>query len=133
MVLDSLDDIHCLQEPPLDDREFLQAVLEDGQLHALLEVGFDSQCLLPPFFMVRWLCNLVDTVLDVVLTNFLCKNEQFRNYGIIVNRQGANYPPILRDPLKTCKGYQIKCLQFGPYIFTPFITPNIKIFLKVLF
>lgn len=39
MVLDSLDDIHCLQEPPLDDREFLQAVLEDGQLHALLEVG----------------------------------------------------------------------------------------------
>ncbi|XP_046674171.1 peripheral plasma membrane protein CASK isoform X7 [Homalodisca vitripennis] len=38
MVLDSLDDIHCLQEPPLDDREFLQAVLEDRQLHALLEL-----------------------------------------------------------------------------------------------
>lgn len=49
MVLDSLDDIHCLQEPPLDDREFLQAVLEDGQLHALLEVGVKLHCLLPCF------------------------------------------------------------------------------------
>lgn len=39
MVLDSLDDIHCLQEPPLDDRDFLQSVLEDRQLRALLEVG----------------------------------------------------------------------------------------------
>ncbi|XP_054265767.1 peripheral plasma membrane protein CASK isoform X5 [Macrosteles quadrilineatus] len=38
MIIDSLDDIHCLQEPPLDDRDFLQAVLEDRQLHALLEL-----------------------------------------------------------------------------------------------
>lgn len=38
MVLDSLDDIHCLQEPPLDDRDFLQSVLEDRQLRALLEL-----------------------------------------------------------------------------------------------
>ncbi|XP_073991164.1 peripheral plasma membrane protein CASK isoform X4 [Rhodnius prolixus] len=38
MVLDSLDDIHCLQEPPLDDRDFLQSVLDDRQLHALLEL-----------------------------------------------------------------------------------------------
>lgn len=39
MVLDSLDDIHCLQEPPLDDRDFLHSVLEDRQLRALLEVS----------------------------------------------------------------------------------------------
>lgn len=38
MVLDSLDDIHCLQEPPPGDREFLHSILEDRQLHALLEV-----------------------------------------------------------------------------------------------
>nr|CAD7203713.1 unnamed protein product [Timema douglasi] len=37
LVLDSLDDIHCLQEPPLNDRDFLHSVLEDRQLHALLE------------------------------------------------------------------------------------------------
>ncbi|XP_075210519.1 peripheral plasma membrane protein CASK-like [Lycorma delicatula] len=38
MILDSLDDIHCLQEPPLDDPDFLHSVLEDRQLHALLEL-----------------------------------------------------------------------------------------------
>ncbi|XP_039301642.1 peripheral plasma membrane protein CASK isoform X7 [Nilaparvata lugens] len=38
MILDSLDDIHCLQEPPLDDPDFLQSVLDDRQLHALLEL-----------------------------------------------------------------------------------------------
>ncbi|PSN39510.1 hypothetical protein C0J52_21141 [Blattella germanica] len=37
LVLDSLDDIHCLQEAPLNDRDFLHSVLEDRQLHALLE------------------------------------------------------------------------------------------------
>jgi hypothetical protein len=39
LVLDSLDDIHCLQEAPLNDRDFLHSVLEDRQLHALLEVS----------------------------------------------------------------------------------------------
>lgn len=51
MVLDSLDDSHCLQgrlvaitedmipqEPDEQDRAFLASVLEDTQLHALLEV-----------------------------------------------------------------------------------------------
>ncbi|XP_021915602.1 peripheral plasma membrane protein CASK-like [Zootermopsis nevadensis] len=38
LVLDSLDDIHCLQETPLNDRDFLHSVLEDRQLHALLEL-----------------------------------------------------------------------------------------------
>ncbi|XP_063243812.1 peripheral plasma membrane protein CASK isoform X3 [Bacillus rossius redtenbacheri] len=38
LVLDSLDDIHCLQEAPLTDRDFLHSVLEDRQLHALLEL-----------------------------------------------------------------------------------------------
>ncbi|XP_047105118.1 peripheral plasma membrane protein CASK-like [Schistocerca piceifrons] len=38
LVLDSLDDIHCLQEAPLNDRDFLHSVLEDRQLHALLEL-----------------------------------------------------------------------------------------------
>ncbi|CAH1400330.1 unnamed protein product [Nezara viridula] len=38
MVLDSLDDIHCLQEPPPGDRDFLHSILEDRQLHALLEL-----------------------------------------------------------------------------------------------
>ena len=39
MVLDSLDDIHCLQEPPTGDRDFLHSILDDRQLHALLEVS----------------------------------------------------------------------------------------------
>jgi hypothetical protein len=39
LVLDSLDDIHCLQDAPLNDRDFLHSVLEDRQLHALLEVS----------------------------------------------------------------------------------------------
>jgi hypothetical protein len=52
MVLDSLDDSHCLQgrlvaitedmiphEPDEQDRAFLASVLEDTQLHALLEVS----------------------------------------------------------------------------------------------
>ncbi|KAK6628090.1 hypothetical protein RUM44_010572 [Polyplax serrata] len=39
LVLDSLDDIHCLQEAPLKERDFLHSVLDDRQLHALLEVS----------------------------------------------------------------------------------------------
>lgn len=38
VVLDSLDDIQCLQECPVKDRDFLLSVLEDTQLHALLDV-----------------------------------------------------------------------------------------------
>ncbi|GFY14411.1 hypothetical protein TNCV_1314651 [Trichonephila clavipes] len=41
MVLDSLDDIHCLTECPEHEREFLMSVLDDTHLHALL----DSQAL----------------------------------------------------------------------------------------
>ncbi|KFM79237.1 Peripheral plasma membrane protein CASK, partial [Stegodyphus mimosarum] len=37
MVLDSLDDIHCLTECPPHDREFLMSVLDDTHLHALLD------------------------------------------------------------------------------------------------
>ncbi|KAK3932408.1 Peripheral plasma membrane protein CASK, partial [Frankliniella fusca] len=37
LVMDSLDDIHCLQEAPHKDREMLLPLLEDRQLHALLE------------------------------------------------------------------------------------------------
>ncbi|KAG7155143.1 Peripheral plasma membrane protein CASK-like 2 [Homarus americanus] len=37
VVLDSLDDIQCLQECPVKDRDFLLSVLEDTQLHALLD------------------------------------------------------------------------------------------------
>lgn len=39
VVLDSLDDIQCLQECPVKDRDFLLSVLEDTQLHALLDVS----------------------------------------------------------------------------------------------
>lgn len=38
-MLDSLDDIQCLQECPVKDRDFLLSVLEDTQLHALLDVS----------------------------------------------------------------------------------------------
>lgn len=41
VVLDSLDDIQCLQECPVKDRDFLLSVLEDTQLHALLDVSTD--------------------------------------------------------------------------------------------
>ncbi|EEC16687.1 phosphorylase kinase gamma subunit, putative, partial [Ixodes scapularis] len=36
-VLDSLDDIHCLTDCSERDRDFLLSVLEDSQLHALLD------------------------------------------------------------------------------------------------
>ncbi|GFY48454.1 hypothetical protein TNIN_356411 [Trichonephila inaurata madagascariensis] len=39
MVLDSLDDIHCLTECPEHEREFLMSVLDDTHLHALLDVS----------------------------------------------------------------------------------------------
>ncbi|GIY83039.1 hypothetical protein CEXT_308761 [Caerostris extrusa] len=39
MVLDSLDDIHCLTECPEHEREFLLSVLDDTNLHALLDVS----------------------------------------------------------------------------------------------
>jgi hypothetical protein len=54
LVLDSLDDSHCLQgrpclitedlttEPDEQDRAFLASVLEDHRLHALLDVSFSS-------------------------------------------------------------------------------------------
>lgn len=38
MVLDSLDDIHCLTDGSEHDRDFLLAVLEDTHLHALLDL-----------------------------------------------------------------------------------------------
>ncbi|XP_024084788.1 peripheral plasma membrane protein CASK isoform X1 [Cimex lectularius] len=70
MVLDSLDDIHCLQEPPLDDRDFLQSVLDDRQLHALLEL-YDrisskvvSPTRAPPSdAVIKWR-DVVDTLRD---------------------------------------------------------------------
>ncbi|XP_077513819.1 peripheral plasma membrane protein CASK isoform X2 [Amblyomma americanum] len=37
-VLDSLDDIHCLTDCSERDRDFLLSVLEDSQLHALLDL-----------------------------------------------------------------------------------------------
>lgn len=42
LVLDSLDDIHCLQEAPHRDMEMLLPLLEDRQLHGLLEVSLIS-------------------------------------------------------------------------------------------
>lgn len=38
-ILDSLDDIHCLQDPLPQDADLIQSILEDRQLHALLEVS----------------------------------------------------------------------------------------------
>uniref|UniRef100_T1IN87 Protein kinase domain-containing protein n=1 Tax=Strigamia maritima TaxID=126957 RepID=T1IN87_STRMM len=37
MILDSLDDIHCLTDCTDKDRDFLQNILEDTQFHALLD------------------------------------------------------------------------------------------------
>lgn len=39
-ILDSLDDIHCLQDPIPQDMDLIQSILEDRQLHALLEVRY---------------------------------------------------------------------------------------------
>ena len=38
LVLDSLDDIHCLTEARHKDTEFLDNILHDDQLHALLNL-----------------------------------------------------------------------------------------------
>lgn len=38
-ILDSLDDIYCLQESLPQERAHLLLLLEDAQLHALLEVS----------------------------------------------------------------------------------------------
>ncbi|GFS33815.1 hypothetical protein NPIL_295352 [Nephila pilipes] len=43
MVLDSLDDIHCLTECPEHEREFLMSVLDDTHLHALLDTTNPSE------------------------------------------------------------------------------------------
>ncbi|KAA0203754.1 hypothetical protein HAZT_HAZT007555 [Hyalella azteca] len=39
VILDSLDDIQCLQDCPIRDRSQLLALLEDDQLHSLLDVS----------------------------------------------------------------------------------------------
>lgn len=38
-IIDSLDDIHCLQDTQPQDSDLILAILEDRQLHALLEVS----------------------------------------------------------------------------------------------
>ena len=38
MVLRSLDDIHCLTEARHKDTDFLEPILQDDQLHALLNL-----------------------------------------------------------------------------------------------
>lgn len=38
LVLDSLDDIHCLLEAKNKDEEFLAPVLEDQALHSMLNL-----------------------------------------------------------------------------------------------
>ena len=38
LVLNSLDDIHCLTEARHKDTDFLDNILEDDQLHALLNL-----------------------------------------------------------------------------------------------
>ncbi|XP_055925445.1 peripheral plasma membrane protein CASK-like isoform X4 [Argiope bruennichi] len=45
LILDSLDDIHCLTECPEHEREFLMSVLDDTQLHALLDIRMLSKLL----------------------------------------------------------------------------------------
>ena len=37
-MLDSLDDIHCLTEAKQKDQDFLASIMEDEQLHALLNL-----------------------------------------------------------------------------------------------
>ena len=42
-MLDSLDDIHCLEEAPItEEKELILSVLHDDQLHILLEVSSSS-------------------------------------------------------------------------------------------
>ncbi|KAF8789475.1 Peripheral plasma membrane protein CASK like protein [Argiope bruennichi] len=43
LILDSLDDIHCLTECPEHEREFLMSVLDDTQLHALLDISSNGE------------------------------------------------------------------------------------------
>ena len=38
LVLDSLDDIHCLTEAKQKEQDFLASILEDDQLHTLLNL-----------------------------------------------------------------------------------------------
>lgn len=40
MILESLDDIECLQEQLYEDKTMMNSLLEDKQLHILLEVSF---------------------------------------------------------------------------------------------
>lgn len=67
LVLDSLDDIHCLQEAPLNDRDFLHSVLEDRQLHALLEVSTYSSAYI--LCMVCLFTNLLQQQMALIECN----------------------------------------------------------------
>jgi hypothetical protein len=47
-ILDSLDDIYCLQESHPQERAHLLALLEDTHLHVLLEVSGGVRSACPP-------------------------------------------------------------------------------------
>ena len=57
LVLDSLDDIHFLQEAPHKEPNFLNSILDDRQLHALLEVSFGCRrTTIDPIFVCLFVC-----------------------------------------------------------------------------
>lgn len=49
MILDSLDDIYCLQESEPEERAHLLALLEDAHLHVLLEVSLNNLLIVVKF------------------------------------------------------------------------------------
>ena len=56
LVLDSLDDIHCLTEARHKETDFLDNILHDDQLHALLNLY--DQISTNSYRPFRWLTNL---------------------------------------------------------------------------
>ncbi|KAM7314903.1 peripheral plasma membrane protein CASK isoform X2 [Ixodes scapularis] len=73
-VLDSLDDIHCLTDCSERDRDFLLSVLEDSQLHALLDHSIsssscihDTDCSLLPFCRAAALQSQIKIIIIIII------------------------------------------------------------------
>lgn len=79
-ILDTLDDIYCLQESDPQERAHLLALLEDAHLHQFLEVSLCKNM----FLTIIIVCNASIQFVSLTATNF-CLLDSTLCFNVILS------------------------------------------------
>lgn len=90
-ILDSLDDIHCLQDSLPQDPDLMLAILEDRQLHALLEVR-------SPVFLTPTGNWYIDNAQHVIWMQKIASIRSFRHVTLLLTHcvHKSDKSPLLK-------------------------------------